>query len=275
MYDPFIIDKAINYDRPLELPHDSRYTYMCFVDVAGGGGRDSFAIAIGHLGGERVVVDVVRSRAPKFNPLEVTSQNCDLAKEYGISKVYGDKFSGDYASNNFAKYDIEYEKSEKTKSELYLEAESLFNTERVDIPNKELAIIQFKNLIRTTRSGGKDRVDTDSGQSEDEANVIAGVIYLLTQEKKDTGAFVVADYYVDEAGNFHFSNWNEGGLDEKPSPEAIRRNAEIDARQKRAQEEIKAKGERDLAKAQERAKKTGVVTTASINVNLNRRNEDE
>ncbi|HUU53037.1 MAG TPA: hypothetical protein VMW44_00180 [Candidatus Bathyarchaeia archaeon] len=182
MYDPFIIDKAINYDRPLELPYRESVEYMCFVDVAGGGGKDSFAIAIGHLEDERIVIDVVRSRPPKFNPDEVTAQYCELLKQYGISEVIGDKFSGDYGSNSFAKHDIGYEKSKKTKSELYLEAESPFNVERVDIPNRERAIIQLKNLIRKTRSGGKDIVDTDSGQPEDEANVMAGIIYILSAE---------------------------------------------------------------------------------------------
>ena len=189
MYDPLMIDKAINHDRPLEIPYREGIEYLCFVDIAGGGGKDSYSLAIGHLENERVIIDVVRSRAPKFNPDEVTSQYCELLKQYKISKVIGDKFSGDWASNSFAKHDIEYDRSEKSKSELYLEGESPFNTERVDLPGKELAITQLKNLIRKTRSGGKDSVDTDSGQPEDEANVIVGVIYLLTQEKKSASIF--------------------------------------------------------------------------------------
>jgi len=187
MYDPLMIDRAVNYDRPLELSPDEGVEYKCFVDVAGGGGKDSYSIALGHLENEKIIIDLVRSRAPKFNPDEVTRQYCELLESYSIDSVIGDKFSGDWASNSFAKYGIEYERSEKTKSELYLEAESPFNTERVDIPDKELAITQLKNLIRKTRSGGKDSVDTDGGQPEDEANVIAGVVYLLTGEPEDDG----------------------------------------------------------------------------------------
>lgn len=179
MYDPFIIDKAVNKDRPPELPFQKKYSYKCFVDVAGGGGRDSFAYAIGHVEKERIVIDLVRSRTPKFNPDEVTAQCCELLKGYKIGRVCGDKFSGDYASSAYMKRGVKYIRSEKTKSELYLEAESPFNTERVDLPSKELLITQLKNLVRKTRSGGKDSVDTDSGQPEDEANVVAGVIELL------------------------------------------------------------------------------------------------
>ena len=188
MYDPAMIDRAVNSDRPLEIPYRKGVDYKCFVDVSGGGGRDHYSICCGHLENDKAIIDVVRSRAPKFNPDEVTSQYCDLVKDYGINKVYGDKFSGDWASNSWAKHNINYERSEKTKSELYLEAESPFNTQIVDLPDKELAITQLKNLIRKARSGGRDSVDIDSGQPEDEANVIAGVIWLLTGGEGKGGA---------------------------------------------------------------------------------------
>jgi hypothetical protein len=183
MYDPLVIDDAVNTDRPLELPYSEKHSYKAFVDVAGGGGRDSYAICIAHKEGERVIIDVVRSRKPRFNPLEITSQYCDLLKQYHISSVTGDKFSGDWASNAFKKFGIEYKRAEKPKSELYLEAESLFNTQRIDLPKKEPALSQLKMLVRKTRSGGKDSVDTDSGQPEDEANVICGAAVLFGAEK--------------------------------------------------------------------------------------------
>jgi len=180
MYDPIAIDKAVNHDRPMELLPQSKYHYKAFVDVAGGGGKDSFGICIAHLEEKRVVIDVVRSRQPKFNPDEVTSQYCKLLKEYSLYSVIGDKYSGDYASNCFASHGVNYEKSEKTKSELYLEAESAFNTECIEIPNRELLIVQLKNLIRKARAGGKDSVDSD--RPEDEANVVVGVAHLLLRD---------------------------------------------------------------------------------------------
>lgn len=191
MYDPAMIDRAVNSDRPMEISVSSDKEYKAFVDVAGGGGKDSYAVAIGHVENEKAVIDVVRSRRPKFNPDSVTEQYANLVRQYGISTVYGDKFSGDWASNAWDKHGVRYEKSAKTKSELYLEAESPFNTERIDIPAKDLLVMQLKNLIRKTRSGGKDSVDTDSGQPEDEANVIAGAVYLLIGEQASKGAFGV------------------------------------------------------------------------------------
>jgi len=179
MYDPELIDKAINFDRPVELPYNSKFTYVAFTDVSGGGGKDSYGICIGHKQDNRIIIDVVRSRKPQFNPEEVTLQYSDLLKEYNIDFVTGDKFSGDFASNIWEKFGISYRKSAKTKSELYLESESAFNTEVVELPDKKIAIQQFKLLVRKTRSGGRDSVDTDSGTPEDEANVIAGVIVAV------------------------------------------------------------------------------------------------
>jgi len=177
MYDPEIIDRAVNHDRPLELSPRNDVTYAGFIDAAGGGGKDSYAVAIGHVEDGKVIIDVVRSRAPKFNPDEVTAQYSELLQTYGISRAVGDKFSGDVFLHSFSKHSIFYEKSEKTKSELYLEAESPFNTGRISIPNKESLITQLKSLIRKTRSGGKDSCDADI--PEDEANVVVGCVWML------------------------------------------------------------------------------------------------
>jgi hypothetical protein len=180
MYDPVAINKAINYERPLELPFQSKNNYIAFVDCAGGGGTDAYAMAIGHLDDQKVIIDVVRSRAPKYNPDEITAQYCNLLKDYSVHSVTGDRYSGDFISNSFLSCGVHYEKSEKSKSELYLEAESVLNTERIEIPNKEPLVTQLKNLVRKARSGGKDSVDSD--WPEDEANVVAGVTYLLLQD---------------------------------------------------------------------------------------------
>ncbi|MQY57100.1 hypothetical protein GH140_02775 [bacterium] len=204
MYDPAMIDKAVNKDRPQELTYQKKHDYKCFVDCAGGGGKDSWAYAVGHNEKQRVVVDLVRSHTPKFNPDEVTAQCCKLLKTYKIGRVCGDKFSGDYASSAFEKRDVRYKRSEKTKAELYLEAESAFNTEQVDLPSKEPLVTQLKNLVRKTRSGGKDSVDTDSGAPEDEANVVAGLIELLSGKRSGSRVRIRSltddNFYDEEPG---------------------------------------------------------------------------
>jgi hypothetical protein len=93
--------------------------------------------------------------------------------------VSGDKFSGDWALHSFQSQGITYQRAEKTKSDYYIEAEAAFNTDQVEIPNREAGISQLKSLVRKVHSGGRDSVDTDSGQPEDEANVIASLIGTL------------------------------------------------------------------------------------------------
>lgn len=189
MYDPAIIDKAVNRDRALELPPEDGVRYVCFVDVSGGGGKDAYALCIAHSKDKRIIVDVVRSRLPKFNPLEYTKQSSELVKRYHITVVVGDKFSGDFASSAWEENEVDYEKSERTKSELYLDAEGSFNTEIVELPNKKILVAQLKSLVRQTLKGGRDRVDTYRGDPEDEANVVVGAIWLLAQDKGDSSAF--------------------------------------------------------------------------------------
>jgi hypothetical protein len=206
MYDPAVIDRTVNPDRPMELAFRATKGFRAaFVDVAGGGGRDSYAIAIGRLEGEKVIVEVVRSRAPKFNPEDVTAQYAELLKTYHVFEVTGDKFSGDFASSLFEKSGINYQRAEKSKSELYVEGEGAFNAGLVDIPNKEPLVSQLKSLVRKARSGGRDSVDMDGGAPEDEANVVAGLIFTL-QDRTRGGEPMI---------------WRVGGpstIDRRPAP---------------------------------------------------------
>jgi len=224
MYDPMVIDKAVDLDRPMELEPRAGLDYAAFVDVAGGGGRDSYALAVGHLEEARIVIDVVRSRAPKFNPEDVTRDYSELLKKYRVNTVRGDKFSGDFALHAFAKNGITYERAEKPKSALYLEAEGSFNTAAVNLPNRAVLIEQLKSLVRKVRAGGRDSVDTDSGQSEDEANVVAGLIELLSARASGAGAagffFSKGSVYPSDYGDsgFHgFEDW-EGESRGVPRP---------------------------------------------------------
>jgi hypothetical protein len=121
----------------------------------------------------------VRSRRPKFNPDEVTAQYADLLRSYGVYSVTGDKFSGDTFLHLFSKHGIALQRAIHPKSQLYLDAEGAFNSGRVDLPAREPLLSQLKSLVRKVRSGNRDSVDTDAGQPEDEANVAAGLIWLL------------------------------------------------------------------------------------------------
>jgi hypothetical protein len=214
MFDPLVIDKAVDMDRPMELEPRAGLDYAAFVDVAGGGGKDSYAICCGHLEDSRIVIDVVRSRAPKFNPEDVTREYSELLKRYRIGTVRGDKFSGDFALHAYAKNGgITYERAEKPKSALYLEAEGSFNMGVINLPSRPVLIEQLKSLVRKVHAGGRDSVDTDSGQPEDEANVVCGLIELLSARASGAGAagffFSERSVYPSEDGR-GWNGWGEG-----------------------------------------------------------------
>jgi hypothetical protein len=204
MYDPAQIDRAINHDRPAELPYRGRVgPYFAYADIAGGGGKDSYAIAIGHREGDKIIIDVVRSRSPKpqsFNPEEVTRQYCDLLKGYALREVSGDKFGGDMALNMFAKYGVDYRPMTNakgamlSKSDIYIASEAFFTGGKLEIPGRELLITQLQGLVRKTHSGGRDSVDTGQGQSEDEANVICGVAVKIALATGAGEAFLGVPY---------------------------------------------------------------------------------
>ena len=65
-----LIDSAIDYSRPLELPPRS-FKYHGFVDPSGGR-HDAYTLCIGHKEGDGFVADVVRAVRPPFDPAEVT-----------------------------------------------------------------------------------------------------------------------------------------------------------------------------------------------------------
>lgn len=82
LLDDALIEDAIDYSRPLELPPQLGFKYKAFLDPSGGR-HDSFSIAIAHRESDRLIVDVVRGRKPPFDPHQVTAEFVALAAEYG------------------------------------------------------------------------------------------------------------------------------------------------------------------------------------------------
>ena len=82
--DDRVIDDAVDHGRPLELPPRYDISYKGFVDPSGGR-HDAFTLCIGHKESDnRFVVDVVRGRAPPFDPHGVVAEYAATLKSYGI-----------------------------------------------------------------------------------------------------------------------------------------------------------------------------------------------
>ena len=160
------------------LPYDSRVPkYFAFIDPSGGR-SDSFALALSHRSGEKIIVDrIAEVRAP-FNPDIVVKEFSDILKSYKIYLATADRYAGVWPSANFQKNSIFIKASEIDKSQLYLEAQPLFSMGRIEIPNDERLCLQLQALERRVRAGGKDTIDHPPGMHDDLANAVAGAAVL-------------------------------------------------------------------------------------------------
>jgi hypothetical protein len=156
------IDGAINHDRPLELPPQSSNRYVGFVDVSGGR-HDAYTICIAHKSGNEIVADVVRGAKAPLNPQMATRVYAELLKVYHVREVVSDAYAGEWVTGEFRAHGIVHKRSERNKSELYLECLPWF----------------MRGAIRV----GRDMVDAPRGISEDHANALAGAVVSVATTK--------------------------------------------------------------------------------------------
>ena len=171
--DEATIDAAVDHSRPPELPPRDKFSYSAFCDPSGGR-HDAFTICIGHKEGESFVCDVIRARKPPFDPGQVVEEYCELCKQYRVSTVHGDNYSGEWVAAEFAKHNIDYKPAEKPKSALYVECLPLWARGQISIPNFQPLIRELRLLERKVHRGGKDTVDHPPRGSDDLANSVCG-----------------------------------------------------------------------------------------------------
>jgi len=150
-----LIELATDRSRPPELPPRSGLKYFCFVD-ASGGRHDHFTVAIGHKDkAGRFICDVLRGWGPPFDPQEVSREIAGLAKEFKCQRVHGDSYSADWIVSAFKACGVKYERSEKTRSELYLEGLPLFSRGLVSLPEHRRLGRELRLLERHVSRAGR------------------------------------------------------------------------------------------------------------------------
>jgi hypothetical protein len=169
-----VIDAAVVPGRR-ELPRVAGVQYFGFVDPSGGS-ADEMTLAIAHKESEAVILDCLRAARPPFSPDEVTRQFAAVLRAYGLSKVTGDRYGGEWPRERFASHGISYVPSEKNKSDLYKEALPLLNAGRVELLDEPKLVAQFCALERRTARGGRDSVDHPISGADDRSNCVAGAI---------------------------------------------------------------------------------------------------
>ncbi|MCJ2068154.1 hypothetical protein MKK75_04900 [Methylobacterium sp. J-030] len=184
-------------------------TYHAFVDPSGGA-SDSMTLAIGHREDERVVLDAMRERKAPFSPEAVVSEFSDLLKRYGLSRVVGDRYAGEWPRESFQRHGITYEPSEKPKSQIYIDLLPKLNSGEVELLDVPVLATQLITLERRTARGGRDSIDHAPGAHDDVVNAVAGVLVLAAMDQQRV--IEVPPEAMDWARNLAFSRRRRGAF---------------------------------------------------------------
>ena len=213
--DEATIERAIDRDRPMELPaRESRYS--AFVDVSGGR-HDAFALVVGHKDGVLFIVDVVRVWEAPFDPSHVMPEVQSVLNYYKVREVRGDDYAAEWAVAGFKERGLRYVGSEHTKNECFLEALPQFSRGLVRIPEHAKLIHELRFLERTVHRSGRDTVSKPKRNgSDDVANALCG--WIAHAGKASGYDVTLRRYFVDED--------EPVGVDENGTSEAERRRGE-------------------------------------------------
>jgi hypothetical protein len=168
----------------IELPPGGGITYAAFVDPSGGS-ADSMTLGIAHCEASGLaVLDAVREIKPPFSPDSVVEEYSSLLKSYGISRVTGDAYAGEWPRERFASHGITYDVSTRNKSQIYSEFLPALNGQRVRLLDLPRLTGQLCGLERRTARGGRDSIDHAQGSHDDVCNSVCGVLVNLIADRR-------------------------------------------------------------------------------------------
>jgi hypothetical protein len=153
--------------------------YVAFCDPSGGS-ADSMTLAIAHQASHATVLDAVREVRPPFSPEAVVRDFAATLKMFGLSKVSGDRYAGEWPRERFSEHGVAYELSDRPKSDIYRDALPLLNSAKVELLDLPRLAGQLCNLERRTSRGGRDSIDHPPGGHDDVANAAMGALLLAS-----------------------------------------------------------------------------------------------
>ena len=165
-----------------ELAPLSTVSYYGFVDPSGGS-RDSMTLGIAHKEKELRILDAIREARPPFSPEQVCEEFSALLKSYHIHSVTGDRYGGEFPRELFRKHGINYQVSEKVKSDIYKETLPLINSGQCELLDHKKLVSQLLTLERRTARGGRDSIDHVPGGHDDLINAASGAMVGLSSKK--------------------------------------------------------------------------------------------
>jgi hypothetical protein len=177
-----LLERCTDYGA-VERPPRRSIRYFCYSDPASGTGKDSYALAIGHVEfdqAQTVWLDVVRERKPPFSPSAVIAEFVPLLRQYGITEVIGDRYAVGFHIDEWQRNGFVFKPCERTTSENYLGLLPLLLSGRGRLTDTAIGRSQLASLERIVQSGGRETVrhpQVDSAH-DDVAAVIAGAMVL-------------------------------------------------------------------------------------------------
>jgi hypothetical protein len=191
--DDALIERAVEYGRPAELPPRENIVYHCFTDMSGGG-REASTLCICHRDGERIIANVIRGRRGPHDPAKVAAEFAALAKQYRCRIMTGDNYAKEWVAGAYRSAGLEYRRSPLVKSDLYLEGQVLFARGLVNIPPDAILLRELRLLERRVARSGKDSVDHGVGGSDDHANALFGAMYVAVKAQAVTEPPIVVPF---------------------------------------------------------------------------------
>src|ERR1039458_341494 len=184
-----LIDAALETGR---VKRGRRLSAVAFVDVSGGR-HDASALAIAHAerhaeeGSKRcqpsLILDYLQAVQAPHEPHMVVEGFAKVLKDFGLHRITGDRYAGDWVSNAFSKCGIRYDASELDKSAIYCEALPLFAERRVELIADKRLVTELRLLERRPRSGGRgDAVDHPPRGHDDAANACCGALWMASHK---------------------------------------------------------------------------------------------
>jgi hypothetical protein len=177
-FQPDPVMSAVTRGEP-SFPRPQGVSCRAFVDMSGGSSDDA-TLAIGYRDSDgRAVVARVMDQGPPppFRPRDAVKRFAQVLREWGISRVVGDRYAGLTFRQDFEDAGVTYELAALTKSELYEQLEPRLNGHEVVLPDDTVLEQQLLGLV--WRGG---RIDHQNGEHDDRANAAAGLVQdLLAQ----------------------------------------------------------------------------------------------
>jgi hypothetical protein len=185
--DDELIDRAVEFDRPLELPRIAGACYQAFTDPSGGTGGDSYTVTVAHKRGEHAVVDVLHGTTGKFDPEEVTREYAALLRVYGIHQVVGDEAARAEHAERLA---------QAATAGTAPQADGALRAARAALADAEDQLPAARSAFEQLKTGGAEVADAAAGAKNNVLVAVSEVLKpvceeLLTRAQKAKAGFLL------------------------------------------------------------------------------------